>query len=196
MCSTSPPTLREHIYLIGDVNTQICGNKLPSKLQVLQVLFHNIRHLKLSLNDSAALVIDEVLVFWGKARLPTQKKSRCENKLKSLYETWKNLQKSAGKPYNLQKEEDFCSTHDDLFDIAHGNIDTMFDGDDDPRRDFLMNQRCSGRVGYISDMEKIYNAIEEAQALKDAEAKARLEKSEREKEVLGKFFPFSMFIIC
>lgn len=180
-------SLRENIFLIGDIDTQIYGNKLPSKLQVLRVLFFNLRHLKLALNDSSSLVVKEVSVFWEKARLPIQQLCRCEKKLKDLYETWRNLQKSAGKPYNLQKERHFCSTLNDLFDIGHGNINEMID---DTTRQFLMNQRQSGRVGYIGDIETIYDAEENAQLRRDEESKARLDKSKREKEILGECFNF------
>lgn len=36
---TSRIILRQNIDLIGDVDTQIIDNKLPSKLQVLKVFF-------------------------------------------------------------------------------------------------------------------------------------------------------------
>lgn len=83
-----------NIYLIGNISTQIYGDKLPSKLQVLRVLFFNIRELKLTLDDSAKLVIKEVAVFWEKARLPIQYNSRCVEKVKKLYQDWRDLQRA------------------------------------------------------------------------------------------------------
>ena len=74
---TSARFLRKNIYLIGDVDCQIIGNKLPSKKQVLKVLFFYMRKLNLNLRDSATLVSKEVSVFWEKARIPSQTLKKC-----------------------------------------------------------------------------------------------------------------------
>ena len=58
------------VYLIGHYTHQIVGNKLPSNKQVLQVLFFNMREVKLSLRESAALTIKETSIFCDKARIP------------------------------------------------------------------------------------------------------------------------------
>lgn len=55
--------LRNHIYLIERETNQILGSKLPSNKQVLQVLFYNMRCVKLSLRESACLVIPETNFF-------------------------------------------------------------------------------------------------------------------------------------
>lgn len=69
-----------NIFLIGGTHYQISGNKLPSNLQILKILFHNIRTLKFSLRDSETLVYNELIIFWQKAKIPTKHKSRCIQK--------------------------------------------------------------------------------------------------------------------
>jgi len=60
------------IYLIGDDANQIIGSKLPSNMQVLKVLFYNLRKVKLNVRKSCSLVLKETIVFWEKARIPTR----------------------------------------------------------------------------------------------------------------------------
>ena len=60
---TLPYQLRDKIFLLGNTQSQIIGNKLPTQQQGLKTLLFNTRHLKLSLRDSASLVIKEVTIF-------------------------------------------------------------------------------------------------------------------------------------
>jgi hypothetical protein len=85
---------RQQLFLIGTMKNQITGSKLPSKRDCLSVLFYNMRFVKLNLNESSHLVIDECMVFWRKARIPTQYSSDCATKLKKLYEYWRSLDKN------------------------------------------------------------------------------------------------------
>lgn len=57
---------KRKIYLIESVKNQITGSKLPSIKDCLSVLFFNLRLVKLNLNKSAVLVIDECLIYWSK----------------------------------------------------------------------------------------------------------------------------------
>lgn len=43
------------VFLVGYVNHQVVGPKLPSNRQVLAVLFYNIREVKLTVSASAHL---------------------------------------------------------------------------------------------------------------------------------------------
>lgn len=92
---SSGRTLRKDtfIFLIGNCEPQIVGTKLPSVRQVLKVLFFNMREVKLNLRDSAALTIKETIIFWNKARIPTRDPARCIDKLETLYNKWRDLQK-------------------------------------------------------------------------------------------------------
>ena len=60
------------IYLVGKINPQISGQKLPSNRQVLSVLFYNSREVKLTISESANLVARECVKFWEKARISTR----------------------------------------------------------------------------------------------------------------------------
>lgn len=145
--------LRDKIFLIGNTQSQIIGNKLPTKHQVLKTLLFNTRHLQMSLRDSASLVIKEVTIFWQKAKIPTQYESRCIEKLENLYGDLRALQKNRGKQFNKPKEEQYLSKLSTLFDIAHGNVLQMI-GED--KKSFLYDQRSERRnyiEGFSSDTD-------------------------------------------
>lgn len=177
------PDLRKNVYLIGDLDSQIHGNKLPSKEQVLKVLIYNIREKKLNVRESAKLVLNEVKSFWDKARLPIQQESRCIEKVSALHQTWSNLQKNAGRPFNLKKEQNFCSDIKNLFDIAHGNILQQID---DRRREFLENQRRDGRVGNIDNIKSFFDKKEEEERYSKEVLSRRLARSQMDVQLLGK----------
>lgn len=138
---------RKGIYLVGSMNSQIRTSKLPSKGDVLSVLFYNMRIVNLNLYSSASLVIDEVDVFWKKARIPTQNRSNCIIKLQGLYNTLRDLEKSKNRKSELQmqRESDFVEGLSDLFDIATSNALNDIKIPED--REFLIMQRQKGRPG-------------------------------------------------
>lgn len=175
----------QDIYLLGNTEPQIVGNKLPSKEQVLKVLFHNIREVnpRENLRVSAKLVIDEVKVFWAKARLPVQKESRCIEKLIDLHEKWCKLRESISKPSNREKEQKFISELKGLFDISHGNI---LEEIDDKRREFFENQRKEGRIGYINDIAGLIERQQEEENRQEEMLSRRLARSKMEMNILGK----------
>ena len=118
---SSSQKLRKDFYvcLVGYISNQIVGAKLPSNRQVLRVFFYNVRVVKLTTKESAILVIQEVSIFWQKARIPTKRSDHCFEKLLKLYDEWKGLQKNltrgAGK--DKEKRDIFVDNIDDLFDI-------------------------------------------------------------------------------
>lgn len=87
----------KNIFLIGLPSFQINGAKLPSNRQVLSVLFHNIREVKLSVSESANLVISDCIIYWEEARIPTRAFPNSVKKLVDLYHVWRELQKSCKK---------------------------------------------------------------------------------------------------
>lgn len=142
-------SLRQNIFIIGDIDTQIVGNKLPSKLQVLKVLFFNLRLLKKTLRDASLLLIDEVEIFWRKGQIPTRTKWHCIEKVEKLYNQCRDLQKhkdsAASNTILREFKDDLCN----LFDIAHANV---FDMITEEQADFLNQQRQPGRNGYIGNI--------------------------------------------
>lgn len=151
----SPPESKKcrpstNVYLVGEENHQIVGTKLPSNRQILSVFFFNTRTAKLSVRESATLAVDEVFIFWKKARLPTRQSQNCVAKLLKLYQEWDKIRKNSNRKASKQqvmKEANFCETLDDLFDIAHANALEIINIPED--REFLLNQREKGRIGDI-----------------------------------------------
>lgn len=182
MCSTR---LRDKIYLLGHHSHNITGSKLPSNKQVLSVLFFNLRVVKLTLRESARLVLQEVIIFWEKARIPTQEMKNCIPKLETMYQEWRQLQKHAGRSSEAQKkkEANFISKLEDLFDIAHANALNMISIEED--KQFLINQRKKGRPGsmYGIDLEEFQR---ETRIARRREADLiRKERSDREIEQMS-----------
>lgn len=136
-----------NIYLIGSVQNQIIGSKLPSNKQVITVLFYNLREVKLNLRDSARLVIKETVIFWEKARIHTRDEHHCISKLEALYQEWRDLQKLSKRTTEKQKNKvsNFIDKLDDLFDISHANVLNMIQNEEDKK--FLLLQRQKGRPG-------------------------------------------------
>ncbi|XP_076298485.1 uncharacterized protein LOC143217788 [Lasioglossum baleicum] len=109
------------LFLLEHDESQIVGAKLPSIGQVLRVLFYNLRKVKLNLRSSSYLVVKEVEVLWEKAKIPFRQSHHSIEKLESLYQKWRLLQKNSTRRSQLQdnKKQQFLDQLDDLFDIAH-----------------------------------------------------------------------------
>src|SRR5215469_790562 len=144
---------RKELFLLGSMKTQITGSKLPSRGDVLRVLFYNMRKVNLKLNESASLVIDECLVFWRKTRIPTHDRSYCVKKCKMLCEVLRGLEKHRNRNSikSKQDEKDFQDSIDDLFDIAHLKAIDMIKIKED--KEFLHMQRKKGRQGCMTGID-------------------------------------------
>lgn len=163
------------IYLIGSCELSITGVKLPSKGQVLRVLMYNIRAVKLSVRGAARLAVREAIVFWEKARVPTQKECHMIDKLTKIYERWEKLGKSRTKPSVTQEtaEQKFNDELDDLFDIASSGALNLMSNEED--RKFLLAQRQKGRPGSMIGADCILAGTEKRK-------KARMEQEELRKQ--------------
>lgn len=162
---------KKSIFLVGDVQHQINGSKLPSNGQVLAVLFYNIREVKLTINESANLAVRECVIFWEKARIPTKSLPNCVKKLVDLHQVWRDLQKNAKKSQDVfkQRQQKFTDNLDNLFDIAHADAFQLIKIEED--KIFLQQQRETGRVGYLGGVDK---------KLSDKEKRAQLRETEEE----------------
>lgn len=169
---------KKSVFLIGEVNHQIKGAKLPSNRQVLAVLFFNIREVKLTVSESANLVMRECIIFWEKARIPTRAIPNCVKKLMDLYKVWRELQKNKNKTQDShrRREENFQLELDNLFDIAHADALQKIKIQED--KIFLLKQREPGRPGCLAGVDKKLAEIEErARLRKLAEEKKRLKQT-------------------
>lgn len=190
----SSTVTHENKFLVGNVEPKLDGDKLPTNRQVLKVLLYDIQFVnpRKNIRVSAKAVINEVKVFWMKARLPMQQDARCIEKLLKLHQKWATLQKNAGKTFNMQNEEMFSSELDKLFNIAPADI---VDKIDQKRRNFLENQQKYGCIDPISELEKYFEQIEAKQSEKKNLLTRRLEKSQMDIDILGKI-TFNMMKIC
>lgn len=166
---------KKSIFLVGEANHQITGAKLPSNRQVLAVLFFNIREVKLTVSESANLVIRECIIFWEKARIPTKSLPNCVKKLVDLYHIWRELQKNSTKSQEIHKRraEKFQMDLDNLFDIAH--VDALERMKIEEDKVFLRKQREPGRPGCLVGVDK---------KLAEKEERSRQRKMEEEKRKL------------
>ncbi|KAG0713441.1 hypothetical protein GWK47_016226 [Chionoecetes opilio] len=90
------------INLLGSEDA-IRGSKLSSSGQVLSVFLHNHLNLKQERGESAKVVVREVLVFWDKARIPTQRQDNILGKVQALHDRWKGLKKNQGRQTQAQR---------------------------------------------------------------------------------------------
>lgn len=123
--SAKPTTRRgdeslRKIYLVGETTHQFSGAKLPSIRQTLQVMFYNIRFVKLRLQDAAQLTVEACSIFWEQARIPIRRKDGNIDLLTKVYEKWRNIQRSKGKntAASISAQEAFVEILDDLFDMS------------------------------------------------------------------------------
>ncbi|XP_076298345.1 uncharacterized protein LOC143217693 [Lasioglossum baleicum] len=166
------------LFLLEHDESQIVGAKLPSIGQVLRVLFYNLRKVKLNLRSSSYLVVKEVEVLWEKAKIPFRQSHHSIEKLESLYQKWRLLQKNSTRRSQLQdnKEQQFLDQLDDLFDIAHVDALEMITIDED--KHFLLNQRKKGRPGSMIGGDRVLYAKEQRQALRQAKEETRRVKTQ------------------
>lgn len=188
MASTSSGSslhkLRKDFYvsIVGYISNQIVGAKLPSNQQVLSVFFYNVRVVNLTTKESAALVIQEVSIFWQKARIPTKRTDHCIDKLLKLYDEWKGLQKNLTRTAGKEKEKRdlFVEKMDDLFDIAHSDALGQMKNEEDKK--FLMLQRQKGRPGSMIGVDQKLKYKEERALKRSAMETARKKRTYEEME--------------
>ena len=168
---------RSGLYLIGKLKPQITGAKLPSIGDVLKVLFYNLRWRKFNLADSTTLVSDEVLVFWRKARIPTQNENKVKEKIGNLYERYRTLQKhkSRSSDRNKKAEQDFIDLLDDLFDIARQDALQAMKIEED--KEFLKKQREKGRPGNMMGVDLKLAHLESRRQKRLADEEKRRQKN-------------------
>ncbi|XP_025405167.1 uncharacterized protein LOC112679535 [Sipha flava] len=147
------------IYLIGSMNNQILGSKLPQTLRDL---------------------INECTIFWKKARIPTKDRADCMKKLKKSYEVWRSLEKRKkreSETFKFQVKE-FEQSLDNLFDIAHANAFDIMKIDID--KEFLRSQRKPGRPGCLLGVDMKLSQKEKRKKIRINQEKTKRKKYENE----------------
>src|SRR6218665_551321 len=136
------------VWLIGGTEENFKDSKLPSRREVMKVLFHYRDREQMSLKDSVARTCEKLLLIWQKARVPTKAPSHVvEHLLRKLHSKWQNLKKSSHRisETNQTNQQMFVDNLNDLFDVAHR--DAMFVMKIEEDRQFLKAQREKGHRG-------------------------------------------------
>ncbi|XP_031785924.1 uncharacterized protein LOC107981363 isoform X1 [Nasonia vitripennis] len=134
--------LRERVNHIGYCTNQIVAtNNLSTIKQVLAALFYNLRRVSKSVRESAKLTIEECIIIWKKARIPTQENKKCVIKLEAEYERWRKIQRNASRRSDTQikNEQTYKESINKLFDIACA--DALKKMEDESDKQFLLDQR-------------------------------------------------------
>src|SRR6218665_3623795 len=166
------------VWLIGGTEENFKDSKLPSRREVMKVLFHYRDREQMSLKDNVARTCEKLLLIWQKARVPTKAPSHVVEHLRKLHSEWQNLKKSSHRisETNQTNQQIFVDSLNDLFDVAHR--DAMFVMKIEEDRQFLKAQREKGRRGTMLGIDRAL-ALKEKRVLKRKLAAAnRAEKAQ------------------
>lgn len=186
----------QNIPLVGRIAHQVVGAKLPSKRQVLKVLFFHIRIGKLSKRESARFVVKEISIFWEKARIPIRYEARSIEQVIALHKKWAEVRVHVNRRSDTQVkcEKAFMDELDNLFDIAHSNALDLIKNQED--RQFLELQRQPGRPGSMIGVDTKLAAQEQRAAARKENMQVRKRKHcEATQESGTNQDLFSIFII-
>ena len=114
---------KTNLWLISPTSENILGAGLPTNEAVLKYFFFLHKDKGFTIKDSAKHTVQEVLSFWGRAKIPTQRKDSCQGNLIAFFNSYQKLQKSRYKTQTSyqKKEELFVDKLGELFDVAAQN---------------------------------------------------------------------------
>jgi hypothetical protein len=82
-----------NIWLVGVTEENFKASKLPSRGEVLKVLFHYHDREQMSLKDSTAKTTEMLLQVWEKARIPAKAPNHVVEHVRKLHSEWQGLKK-------------------------------------------------------------------------------------------------------
>lgn len=164
------------IWLIGQLQSELPVNVLPTTGDVLRMFFHYHQVEKKTVPESAKVSSDKVMDMWNKARIPTTYYSHVLEKVKSLVDDYKLIKKNKNRQSEAQRarEKEFEEKEHILFDIAHQNAMQLIRIQED--REFLEDQRGSRRMK-MSGIDKDLTKKEER-----TEQRKRKEEDRKQRE--------------
>ena len=149
------------VWLVGGTEEHFKTSKLPSRGEVLKVLFnyHNVE--SMSLKDSIDKTASLLLPIWEMARIPTKAENHIVEHIRKLHAEWQGLKKRINRQSatNLENQQTFRDSLDDLFDIAHRDALSLIKIEED--RLFLNAQREKGRRGTMGGVDRSLTQKEE-----------------------------------
>jgi hypothetical protein len=166
------------VWLIGKASKQLSSSRLATNGDVLRcLLFHHLEE-HLTIKDSIHHTIQELIVMWNKARIPTQRIDSGERKLQKLYDSYLLLKKNRTTDLESSriKEQMFKDTLYELFDLATKTaMETITIAED---RQFLAMQREDVTSCSMAGIDKNLLAKEARKRARDQAYDARLSKQQ------------------
>ncbi|ESN91269.1 hypothetical protein HELRODRAFT_182127 [Helobdella robusta] len=146
-----------NIWLIGQLQSELPVNVLPTTGDVLRMFFYYHQEEKKAVPESAKLSSDKVRNMWNKARIPTTYHTHVVEKVKSVVDDYKLIKKNKNRQSEAQRarEKEFEEKEHMLFDIAHQHAMQLIRIQEDIK--FLEDQRGSRRMqmsGIDKDLTK------------------------------------------
>lgn len=170
------------IWLVGGTENFFKTSKLPSRGEVLKVLFHHHVDDGMNLKDSVDKTMSMLLPIWAMARIPTKAPNHVVEHIRKLHAEWQGLKKRINRKSasNMQSQEIFQDSLNELFDIAHRDALSLIKIEED--RLFLEAQRETGRRGTMAGVDRSLTQKEERIIKRNAAAekyaiKVKLEAS-------------------
>ena len=180
----SKPSTRSEteLWLIGQISDSLSAIRLASKKKVI-LLFFCYKD-TMTVHNVSQTAANDVVDVWAKACIPTRLKKHIVEKVECLFRQYKKLKKNkenkAKHSNALQnKEEDWKTGLDQLFDIADVNANEMMKIEED--KEFLSAQREAGHHGKICDVDKVLTKKEIEAFEKEQKIKKRLEKENKDR---------------
>ena len=175
---------KDSVYLLSYMKESLSGAKLPSIGDVMRLYLHNLKMSATTKHEAATQTIDELELFWNRARIPMRPRHHAVEQLEGLMSKWEKWKKNKGRRTETQaaKEEAVTEIFCDLFDIAHQNALSLIKVEED--KEFLLPQREKGRKGAMI-------GVDVSLVKKEAEMRHKQEKrckwEEKKKAELGLF---------
>ncbi|GBN98372.1 hypothetical protein AVEN_2188-1 [Araneus ventricosus] len=160
----------DNIFLLNirDLEPLNRFNKLPTTKEVL-LRFHQHLNDAKSVCSAGHRTIDELIVVWSKAEIPTRLVRHAIGKLEKIHSEWLLLKKNKSSLSEAQRERErkFVRKVHKLFDIAHAIDMTMIKFEED--RKFLIDQR-SERNMIMTALDKKLAGMQERVSERQREA--------------------------
>ena len=134
---------KTNLWLTSPTSENILGAGLPTNEAVLKYFFFLHKDKGFTIKDNAKHTVQEVLSFWGRAKIPTQRKDSCQGNLITFFNSYQKLRKSRYKTQTSyqKKEELFVDKLRELFDVAAQNALSL-----------MSNNRTTGSFCWCKEM--------------------------------------------
>ena len=134
------------------------------------LLYHH-KALKEARHGGAIVVINEVLLFWYKARIPIRPDNHAVKQLEALHDIWQKLKNKVKRTSETQhaKIQAFVDQLGDLFDISYQDALVLVKNPED--KELLLIQREKGRRVHMgsADMALSFKEKRKQRKMKNTE---------------------------